>query len=424
MFMIEKALVGGRRYWSWTLGLFVVVAAGLYCYSRQLIYGLGITGMSRNVTWGLYIGQFTFLVGVAASAVMVVLPYYLHNHKEFARMAILGEFLAISAVTMCVLFIFVDLGQPARVLNVLLYPIPHSMMFWDMVSLGGYLGAERGHRANYTERGAERRRPTGMDQASHSTFHSVGDQHPHRHRLPLLRFARALVASLTAILAPRFLASAFASGPALLILLCILLRRLTGYDVGSSAISTLAVIVTYAMVLNVFFLLMELFTSFYSQIPSSVEHFQILYTGMPGGSLLLLVLGRISVALMAVALLLLLIPKFRSSERMLVVACVVTFVSLWIDKGVCLVVGGFMPSPLGAITRYVPTLPETLISAAVWALGALMITVFTRLRSRFERVGGRTPSNTEQRPFPWLNNANTLRLCYLRDSAWPYSLSS
>jgi molybdopterin-containing oxidoreductase family membrane subunit len=180
---------------------------------------------------------------------------------------------------------------------------------------------------------------------------------------------------LTAILAPRFLASAFASGPALLILLCILLRKLTGYDVGSSAISTLAAIVTYAMVTNVFFLLMELFTSFYSQIPSSIEHFQILYTGMPGGTLLLLVLGRISVALMAVALLLLLIPKFRRNERMLVAACVVTFVSLWIDKGVCLVVGGFMPSPLGAVTRYVPTLPETLISVAVWAVGALMITI-------------------------------------------------
>ena len=116
---------------------------GFVCYCGSSV-GLGITGLSRDVSWGIYIGQFTFLVGVAASAVMVVLPYYFHDLKEFGRITILGEFLAIAAVIMCMLFIFVDMGQPARVLNVLLYPTPHSMMFWDMVSLGGYLRAECG----------------------------------------------------------------------------------------------------------------------------------------------------------------------------------------------------------------------------------------------------------------------------------------
>ena len=112
---------------------------GFLCYLRQLQVGLAITGLSRDVTWGLYIAQFTFLVGVAASAVMVVLPYYLHDWKAFGKITILGEFLAMAAVTMCMLFIFVDMGQPMRVWNVLLYPTPTSMMFWDMLSLGGYL---------------------------------------------------------------------------------------------------------------------------------------------------------------------------------------------------------------------------------------------------------------------------------------------
>src|SRR5208337_5584144 len=111
--------------------------AGFLCYLRQLTYGLAITGLSRDVTWGLYIAQFTFFVGVAASAVMVVLPYYLHDYKQFGRITILGEFLAIAAVIMCILFIFVDLGQPARVLNIILYPSPRSLMFWDMISLSG-----------------------------------------------------------------------------------------------------------------------------------------------------------------------------------------------------------------------------------------------------------------------------------------------
>ncbi len=126
MFMFERALVGGRTYWSWVVALFAIIACGAFCYLRQLSGGLVITGLSRDVTWGLYIAQFTFLVGVAASAVMVVLPYYLHDYKAFGRITILGEFLAISAVAMCILFITVDLGQPMRAFNLVLHPTPRS----------------------------------------------------------------------------------------------------------------------------------------------------------------------------------------------------------------------------------------------------------------------------------------------------------
>jgi molybdopterin-containing oxidoreductase family membrane subunit len=124
---------------------------------------------------------------------------------------------------------------------------------------------------------------------------------------------------------------------------------------------------------------MELFTSLYSQIPASMEHFENLYTGSPGQPAPLLFWGRTSLVLMATALFLLLVPDTRRNERTLTVACAVTFVSLWIDKGICLVVSGFMPSPLGGMTPYVPTLPEALISLAVWAVGALMITVFYKI---------------------------------------------
>ena len=399
MFMIEKAVVGSRRYWTWIFCLLAVIGIGFLCYLRQMSYGLGITGLSRNVTWGLYIGQFTFFVGVAASAVMVVLPYYLHNHREFGRMTILGEFLAISAVTMCMLFVFVDMGQPTRVLNVLLHPTPRSMMFWDFVSLGGYL-ALNGVIALVTL-SAERKGvappgwikpiillsiPWAISIHTVTAFLYSG--------LPGRSFW------LTAILAPRFLASAFAAGPALLILLCMLLRKLTGYDVGSQALRGLAVIVTYAMLINVFFLLMELFTAYYSQIPEHMEHFQNMYTGMPGHASPLLFWGRASVALMAIALVLLLIPGKWRNERTLALACVATFLSLWIDKGVCLVVGGFMPSPLGTMTGYTPTLPEILISAAVWAVGALMITVFYKIALSVREGVLLLPVEHETTPLP------------------------
>ncbi|MEJ2009961.1 MAG: polysulfide reductase NrfD [Acidobacteriota bacterium] len=374
--MFEKAMTGGRRYWTWVGALLVVIAVAFGFYLYQLSYGLGLTGMSRNVSWGLYIGQFTFMVGVAASAVMVVLPYYLHNHKEFARMTILGEFLAVASVTMCMMFIMIDMGKPMRVLNVMLYPQFHSVMFWDMVSLSGYLIL------NAT--------------ITYFTLHAEQEDvhYPHWVKYIILlsipwaisihTVTGFLYSGLpgrlgwrTAIMAPRFLASAFAAGPALLILLCLLLRRQTGYDVGKKAINGLAVIVTYAMVINTFFILMEFFTAMYSHVPDLTADFQDLYLGAVHTSLL--PWGRTSIVLMAAALVLLLVPRWRRNEKTLVVACVLVFSSLWIDKGVCMVVGGFIPSPLGTITRYVPTLPELIITLGVWAVGALMVTVFYKI---------------------------------------------
>jgi Ni/Fe-hydrogenase subunit HybB-like protein len=377
MFMFERALVGSRKYWAWVLGLLVVIACGAVSYLRQLDQGLVITGLSRDVTWGLYIAQFTFLVGVAASAVMVVLPYYLHNYRAFGRITILGEFLALSSVAMCVLFIVVDMGQPARALNVMLYPTPHSMMFWDMVSLGGYfllnavialvtLTAERQDMPppRWIRPVIILSVPWAISIHTVTAFLYSG--------LPGRSFW------LTAILAPRFLASAFAAGPALLILLCLAIRRLTRFDAGREPIGKLALIVTYAMIVNVFFVLMELFTALYSGIPDDAEHFRFLFFGLHGTAPLAPWMWT-SVALAVVSLVLLLVPRARRDERVLAVTCVLVFVSLWIDKGLGLIVGGFVPSPLGAVTRYVPTLAETVIVVGIWAIGALMVTVFYRI---------------------------------------------
>ena len=143
--MLEKALSGSRAYWSWIFALLLVIGGGAACWFWQFNEGLTITGLSRDVVWGFYIAQFTFLVGVAASAVMVVLPYYLHDYKAFGKMTILGEFLAIPAVIMCMAFIFVDMGMPNRIVNVFLHPTLHSMMFWDTVALERLPGAQYRH---------------------------------------------------------------------------------------------------------------------------------------------------------------------------------------------------------------------------------------------------------------------------------------
>jgi len=375
--MIENALKGSKRYWTWVFFLLAIIAIGVLFYLKQYNEGLGITGLSRDITWGLYIAQLTFLVGVAASAVMVVLPYYLHNFKAFGKITILGEFLAIGSVVMCVMFVFVDLGQPFRVMNILLYPTPNSMLFWDTCVLSGYLVLNV--LISIITLGAERK-----------------DIAPPKWIRPVIIFSIPWAISIhtvtaflyaglgarpfwmTAILAPRFLASAFAAGPALLILLCLLLRKITKFDAGEEPIKKLSLIVTYAMIINVFFVLMEIFTAVYSNIPEHMMHFQYMYFGL-GGKTFLVPWMWASAIMSIVALVFLIVPKLRYNFKLLTFTCIMVFIALWIDKGLGLIVTGFIPSVMGEVVEYHPTFPEVMITIAIYALGALIVTVFYKV---------------------------------------------
>ena len=377
MIRLETALEGGRGYWGWIFFLLLLIGIGLLSYLHQLNHGLGITGLSRDVSWGIYIAQFTFFVGVAASAVMVVLPYYLHNVKQFGKITILGELLAISAVIMCMLFIFVDMGQPTRVLNVLFHPTPQSMMFWDMLSLAGYLllnAVIAFVMLDSEHKGVEA--PGWIKPVILLSIPWAISIHTVTAFLYNGLADRALW--FTAILAPRFLASAFAAGPALLIILCLVLRRFTSFDAGSEAIRKLGVIVAYAMSANVFFLLLEMFTSLYSQMPHHVKTFKYLFLGL-NGDYRLVPFMWLSVIMGVAALLALLVPRLRNNERILALACVFVFLSLWLEKGMVLIVGGFVPSPFGEVTPYLPTAAEMAIVSGIWAVGALLVTVFYKI---------------------------------------------
>lgn len=375
--MIEKALIGDKKYWSWIAFLMIVIGIGFLSYLRQYYNGLTVTGLSRDVTWGFYIAQFTFLVGVAASAVMVVLPYYLHNYKAFSKLTILGEFLAIGSVVMCVLFVFVDMGQPFRAMNIFLHPTPHSMMFWDVLVLSGYLLLNA--LISRITLDAERKGiapPRWIKPIIIISIPWAISIHTVTAFLYSGLAARAFW--MTAVLAPRFLASAFASGPALLIIMVMVIRKFTRFDPGKEPVQKLAMIATYAMSINIFLILMEVFTVLYSNIPEHIHHFQFLFIGLDGNTTLVPWMWG-SVTLAILALVLLLNPKTRKNESVLAVACVAVFVSIWIDKGLGMVVAGFTPTPLGRVIQYWPTWTEFLISMGVYAIGALLVTTFYKM---------------------------------------------
>ena len=375
--MLERAIKGTHGYWGWLIFLLALMGLGLGCYLYQFFEGLKITGMSRDVSWGLYIGQLTYFVGVAASGVMVVLPCYLHDYKAFGRITVLGEFLAVASIIMCLLFVFVDLGNPVRIMNVILYPSLKSILFWDMIVLNVYmllniiigwnvLAAERKgvHYRQWIKVLIYISIPWAFSIHTVTAFLYAGI--PGRHYW------------LTAIMAARFLSSAFCAGPALLILLCLIVRRVTTFDPGKEQIRTLAGIVTYAMIFNVFFFLLELFTAFYSQIPGHMHPIVFLFKGLQGHGNL--VPWMWTAAVFAVlSLVLLIVPATRRNEGTLTVACIILIIATWIDKGLGLIVGGFTPTPFHTVTEYWPTTPEMLITIGIWATGFFVLTILYKI---------------------------------------------
>lgn len=370
--MLEKIFIGSKKYWTWVIFLLIIIGIGTLAYLYQFREGLQVTNMSRDVSWGIYIAQFTFLVGVAASAVMVVLPYYLHDFKQFGKITILGEALAVGAVIMCMTFIFVDMGQPLRILNVFLHPTPNSPMFWDSVSLFGYLilNVLISHVALKSEKNGitppKWIKPFIIISIPWAvSIHTV--------TAFLYSGLAARPFWMSAILAPRFLASAFAAGPSLLIILCLLLGKISKFHVGKEPVQKVAIIVTYAMLLNIFFILLEIFTAFYSGMPEHTAHFEFLYFGLEGNYTLVPFMWA-STIFAIFSILLLIVPKWRHNEKLLLWACIFVFLSIWLDKGLGMIVAGFTPTTLGHVVQYTPSSTEILITLGVFGLGTLIVT--------------------------------------------------
>ena len=356
--MLEKALKGGKLYWAWVAILLVFIGIGIAAYINQFNYGLGLTGMSRDVNWGLYISQFTFMVGIAASGVMVAIPLYLHNFRTYGKIVIFGEFMAVAAIVVALLFVLADLGYPTRVFNVILYPSPHAMLFWDMCVLSSYLLVNI--LIGWTVLGAERK---GVKAPKWCRILAIIS-------IPLAFSIHTVTAFLiaglpgryfwmTAIMAPRFLASAFAAGPAVLIVVCMIMRRFSTFKVTDKAIDALAKTVCYAMIANVFFFLLEIFTAFYSNVPSHK----------------------------AVGLFLLLVPKMRKNLKVLPVALICVFLACWIDKGLGLILAGYVPNSFEEVINYIPNPNEICVIIGIYAIGFFVLTILYKIAVAVNETG-------------------------------------
>jgi Ni/Fe-hydrogenase subunit HybB-like protein len=371
---------GSRGYFAWLALLVSLVVLGIYGYSIQFREGLVSTGLRDPVSWGFYIGNFTFLVGVAAAAVVLVIPAYVYHWKPIKELAVLGEVLAISALTMCMLFVTVDVGRPDRLLHIMPLigdlNVPSSLLAWDVLVLNVYfalnVGVSTYALVSYF-RGGEAKAKWFMALVFLSipmavTIHSVTAFV--YNGLATRPFWNA------SLLAPRFLVSAFCSGPAIMLVLLQILRRRAKLDLKEEAIWKIAELMAYALFVNLFFTAAEVFKETYSAT-HHVKHMRYLYLGLEGKTALVPWAWTSLLAGIA-AFFIFVVPRVRRNAVALNVGCALVLVSVFIEKGVALVVPGFTPSVLGEIYEYAPTKVELMVSAGVFGVGALVFTLLSR----------------------------------------------
>lgn len=377
---VSYVVTGGPKFYAWMAGLGILIAIWGYSFFLQATGGLAVTGLTDQVSDGLYLGNVMFLVGVAAAAVTVVFPAYAYHHKALHEVTVLGEMVAITAVMMCNMFVLSHMGRPDRLWHMLpvigIYNIPHSMITFDVLVLTGYLllNLVCGFYFLYTKYTGGR---------INRTFY-----------LPLIYISIVWALSIHSVTALfvntmparpfwnqpimpiHFISTAFAAGPGLIILIFLIIRKNTKLWIKDEAINLLSTIMTYCLGIALFLQMSEIATELY--LPT--EHtlgLQYLMFGVHGLNALVPWFWASSAANI-IAFVMLLIPRVRKDYRLLPVACVLAFAGIWVQKGMGLMVPGFIPSPIGELTNYVPTTIEVLVTLGNWAIGAAMLTVLLK----------------------------------------------
>jgi Ni/Fe-hydrogenase subunit HybB-like protein len=372
---------GNKWYYLWIGFLFILIIWGSLGYLDQLKDGLVVTNMRDHISWAFYIGNFTFLVGVAAAAILLVIPAYIYHWKPIKEVVIFGELLAVSAVIMCMLFVFVDVGSPLRLWHMLPFigklNFPDSLMAWDFFVLIIYFLLNLGIVTYLLYK------------------HFSNKEYKKSILYPLILFSIPMAISIhtvtaflfnglaarpywnTALLAPKFLASAFCSGPAVLLILFQVLKRTTTFRIKDEAIWKIAELMAYAMFINLFFFFSEVFKEVYSD-SEHIVHFKYLFRGI-GENRDIVMYGWASVIISIIAFLLFLIPATRKNIVTLNIGAILIYFGVYIEKGIALLIPGFTPDVLGQIYVYRPSLTEIRTSVAIFSIGFLIFTLLTKV---------------------------------------------
>jgi molybdopterin-containing oxidoreductase family membrane subunit len=372
---------GSKAYYLWCLFLLAIILVGLKFYLEQLEVGLIATNMRDQVSWGLYIANFTYLVGMAAAAVLLVIPAYIYEFKPIKEIVVLGELFAASSIIMALLFVFADLGRIDRFWHMIPYVgwmnFPESLLAWDVLFLNGYLILNLAIPIYLLVKFYYRKEPNKKLVVPFILLSIPWAVGIHTVTAFLYNGLAARPFWNASILAPRFLASAFCSGPAIIIIIFQIIRKVSAIKLEDRALFKIAELIAYAMFLNLFLLTAEIYKEYYSDTVH-IASFKYLFEGLHGHNQLVPWIWA-AMAMNVTAFFLFLVPSTRKRLTTLNLGCLLIIAGVWIEKGPGFVIPGFVPDPLGEIYTYIPNLLELVVSFGIWAAGFLIFTLLMKV---------------------------------------------
>ncbi|MCG7875139.1 MAG: polysulfide reductase NrfD [Candidatus Thiodiazotropha taylori] len=373
---LRAGFTGGILFWSWMLFLSFFIMLWGYGEYVQIANGMIVTNLNDQVSWGFYLANFVFMVGVAAAAVTVVFPAYVYKHKELHRIVILGEMLAIAAVVMCLLFVVAHMGRPDRLWHI--FPVigifnwPHAMLTWDVIVLSGYLllniiGGFYYLYKKYT--GTEVNKAFYLPIVYIAIVWALSI---HTVTAFLINTMPARPMWFHSMMPIKFITTAFAAGPSLIIIVFLLVRRFTPMKIADEAFHLLSQIVVWCLGIALFLTMSEIVTELYPSTEHSLG-LQYLMFGHNGLNSLVPYFWT-ALSLMVGSFVLLLIPRIRKNLTLLPFICIAAFIGIWIEKGMGLMLPGVIPTPIGEFAEYTPSHIELMVVGGVWAIGFFLLT--------------------------------------------------
>lgn len=379
---VSKARSGGKVMTVAIVVAGIVTVVGIGLWVWQLTQGLVVTNMRNLDSWGVYITNFMFLVGLSAGGLIISSAPKLFGVKGFGGISKVAIWTSICCTVLAMGFVIVDLGNPLRIWELFVYGNLSSPLLWDVIVLFLYLiisiiylwailRVEKGRGSQGSLRVL-----SAIAFITAILVHSVtawifGLQQGHEMWY-------------TALLAPWFVTSALVCGTALVMVVVVALRKVGYMELAQENLVKMAKLLGIFLCVDLYFFACDLLTA-----------------GFPGGEgtqvVSMLTTGPLAgffwaqIILSVLAIVIVFIPKLRSTP-LLVVASLAAIVAIFC-KRVQLLVGGFQipnldyAGPLSTSSTsnwvngigvydsliYSPSIIEVGVTLGVVGLGALLL---------------------------------------------------
>lgn len=391
----------------WVAGLVAVIALGLVAYALQLARGLAVTGLREYVSWGVYMTNFVFFMGVSYAGTLISAILRITGAEWRRPITRMAEGITLFALLVGAPMVIVDMGRPDRLHHVLLYGRPQSPILWDVLSISTYIAGS----ALYLYVAmlpdlallGERLRDSSPRRARLFRSLALGFRGtPRQHRylsralaaaavviIPVAISAHTVVSWIFAvtlrpgwhstIFGPYFVVAAIFSGTAAIITAMAVFRRLHRLEryLTWQHFRNLGTLLLALDLLYLYFALSEYLTSWFGAEHADARLLELL---MGKGTYGLMFWGWVVFGLI-VPLLLLAFP--RGSIKPIVVASVLVNVGMWVKRYLIVVptmlTPYIPPEAAGKTASYAPTWVEWAVTAAGFAFFLLAFTVFAKV---------------------------------------------